>query len=101
MIVLMVMESKHGDVDLECCKTEEIKRNSEDIVEIKTILRYQDKQMSELVSNMNKLVSRLDDLIVAEAEVRSSRESSLDVIEWIIPVFLTIVTIILSRVLHL
>lgn len=95
------MNAKHGDVDLECCKTEEIKRNSEDIVEIKTILKYQDKQMSELVSNMNKLVSRLDDLIVSEAEIRSSRESNISVLEWIIPVFLTIITIILSRILHL
>lgn len=95
------MNAKHGDVDLECCKTEEIKRNSEDIVEIKTILKYQDKQMSELVSNMNRLVSRLDDLIVSEAEIRSSRESNISVLEWIIPVFLTIVTIILSRILHL
>lgn len=95
------MNAKHGDVDLECCKTEEIKRNSEDIVEIKTILKYQDKQMSELVSNMNKLVSRLDDMIVSEAEIRSSRESNISVLEWIIPVFLTIITIILSRILHL
>ena len=95
------MNAKHGDVDLECCKTEEIKRNSEDIVEIKTILKYQDKQMSELVSNMNKLVSRLDDLIVSEAEIRSSRESNISVLEWIIPVFLTVITIILSRILHL
>lgn len=95
------MNAKHGDVDLECCKTEEIKRNSEDIVEIKTILKYQDKQMSELVSNMNKLVSRLDDLIVSEAEIRSGRESNISVLEWIIPVFLTIITIILSRILHL
>lgn len=95
------MNAKHGDVDLECCKTEEIKRNSEDIVEIKTILKYQDKQMSELVSNMNKLVSRLDDLIVSEAEIKSSRESGVSVLEWIIPVFLTIITIILSRILHL
>ena len=95
------MNAKHGDVDLECCKTEEIKRNSEDIIEIKTILKYQDKQMSELVSNMNKLVSRLDDLIVSEAEIRSSRESNINVLEWIIPVFLTVITIILSRILHL
>lgn len=95
------MNAKHGDVDLECCKTEEIKRNSEDIIEIKTILKYQDKQMSELVSNMNKLVSRLDDLIVSEAEIKSSRESNISVLEWIIPVFLTIITIILSRILHL
>lgn len=95
------MNAKHGDVDLECCKTEEIKRNSKDIVEIKTILKYQDKQMSELVSNMNKLVSRLDDLIVSEAEIRSSRDSNISVLEWIIPVFLTIITIILSRILHL
>lgn len=95
------MNAKHGDVDLECCKSKEIKRNSEDIVEIKTILKYQDKQMSELVSNMNRLVSRLDDLIVSEAEIRSSRESNISVLEWIIPVFLTIVTIILSRILHL
>ena len=97
----MVMESKHNDVGLECCKSKEIKRNSEDIVEIKTILKYQDKQMSELVSNMNRLVSRLDDLIVSEAEIKSSRESSVSILEWIIPVFLTIVTIILSRILHL
>ena len=95
------MNAKHGDVDLECCKTEEIKKNSEDIVQIKTILKYQDKQMSELVSNMNKLVSRLDDLIVSEAEIRSSRDSNIGVLEWIIPVFLTIITIILSRILHL
>lgn len=95
------MESKHGDVDLECCKSDEIKKNSEDIIEIKTILKYQDKQMSELVSNMNKLVSRLDDLIVSEAEIRSSRDSNIGVLEWIIPVFLTIITIILSRILHL
>lgn len=95
------MNAKHGDVDLECCKTEEIKRNSKDIVEIKTILKYQDKQMSELVSNMNRLVSRLDDLIVSEAEIRSSRDSNISVLEWIIPVFLTIITIILSRILHL
>lgn len=95
------MNAKHGDVDLECCKTEEIKKNSEDIVQIKTILKYQDKQMSELVSNMNKLVSRLDDLIVSEAEIRSGRESNISVLEWIIPVFLTIITIILSRILHL
>ena len=95
------MNAKHNDVDLECCKSKEIKRNSEDIVEIKTILKYQDKQMSELVSNMNRLVSRLDDLIVSEAEIKSSRESSVSILEWIIPVFLTIVTIILSRILHL
>lgn len=95
------MNAKHGDVDLECCKSDEIKKNSEDIIEIKTILKYQDKQMSELVSNMNKLVSRLDDLIVSEAEIRSSRESNIGVLEWIIPVFLTIITIILSRILHL
>lgn len=95
------MESKHENVDLECRKSDEIKRNSEDIIEIKTILKYQDKQMSELVSNMNKLVSRLDDLIVSEAEIRSSRESNIGVLEWIIPVFLTIITIILSRILHL
>lgn len=95
------MNAKHGDVDLECCKTEEIEKNSKDIVEIKTILKYQDKQMSELVSNMNKLVSRLDDLIVSEAEIRSSRDSNINVLEWIIPVFLTIITIILSRILHL
>ena len=95
------MESKHENVDLECHKSDEIKRNSEDIIEIKTILKYQDKQMSELVSNMNKLVSRLDDLIVSEAEIRSSRESNIGVLEWIIPVFLTIITIILSRILHL
>ena len=95
------MNAKHGDVDLECCKSDEIKKNSEDIIEIKTILKYQDKQMSELVSNMNKLVSRLDDLIVSEAEIRSSRDSNIGVLEWIIPVFLTIITIILSRILHL
>ena len=95
------MESKHENVDLECYKSDEIKRNSEDIIEIKTILKYQDKQMSELVSNMNKLVSRLDDLIVSEVEIRSSRESNISVLEWIIPVFLTIITIILSRILHL
>ena len=70
-------------------------------MQIKTILKYQDKQMSELVSNMNKLVSRLDDLIVSEAEIRSGRESNISVLEWIIPVFLTIITIILSRILHL
>ena len=99
--MLMEMESKHENVDLECCKSNEIKRNSEDIIEIKTILKYQDKQMSELVSNMNKLVSRLDDLIVSEAEIRSSRESNISVLEWIIPVFLTVITIILSRILHL
>lgn len=91
----------HQDDYVDCCKSREIQKNTEDIIEIRTILRYQDKQVGELIAKMDSLVSRIDELVVAEAEIRSSRQSSIDMVEWIIPVFLTIVTIILSRVLHL
>ena len=88
----------HG---VECHLEKEVRSNHDRIVALESRMDYHDDQLDTLINKMDSLMVKLNDNMIVMAELRASRSSNLDLIEWVIPVFLTILTILLSRFFHL
>lgn len=87
--------------DGEGLSSEEYRRIIKDIERIKVIQKYHEEDITRLSRELDDINYRLNNIYVEEARLQSNRAGSLDMIKWIIPVFLTIVTILVSRAFHL